>query len=157
MYGDNYIITNNGYKNSLTKVSVTCREHGDFRVRPADLLNGHGCPSCAKYGFDPRQSALFYLIVCESSCGSFTGYGVTKETKQRIRQHTNRLSKSAFVITQQHTWDFPIGSSALALENAVKKQFPQTSRLGCAIEGFKRESTDAPFEQVKECIESILK
>lgn len=156
LYGNDYSVSNVGYKNALTKINITCKKHGEFQARPADLLNGHGCPSCAKYGFDPQQIALFYLLVCESSYGSFVGYGITKEIEQRLRQHTLSLSKSAFVITRQHVWNFQTGASALALENAVKKQFSQASTLGCSIAGFKRESTDAPFDQVKEFIENIL-
>lgn len=157
VHGDKYTIVAESYVNRVTKMNVVCKIHGMFSLTTSSFLAGRGCPSCAKYGFDPSSPSVFYLIDCDSVSGSFTGYGITKNISQRTGKHIRSLSKSAFVITQQHTWDFPIGSSALALENAVKKQFPQTSRLGCDIEGFKRESTDAPFEQVKEFIESILK
>ena len=36
------------YVNNLTKVCITCPEHGDFWQRPADHLNGCKCPECAK-------------------------------------------------------------------------------------------------------------
>lgn len=36
------------YINNLTKVCITCLEHGDFWQRPADHLNGCKCPECAK-------------------------------------------------------------------------------------------------------------
>jgi predicted GIY-YIG superfamily endonuclease len=146
------------YERAHLPVEIYCTKCNNFfKQTPTHHMAGAGCPCCAPYGFQTGDIGSLYLINCESSFGSFTGYGISNNAEQRLRQHTLRLSKSAFVITQQHTWDFPIGSSALALENAMKKQFPQTSRLGCAIEGFKRESTDAPFEQVKEFIESILK
>lgn len=158
VHGERYDYSGAEYISSHVKLSIFCKSCQEvFTQTPASHLSGVGCPSCAKYGFDPSSPSVFYLIGCDSVSGSFTGYGITKNILQRTGKHIRSLSKSAFVITQQHTWDFPIGSSALALENAVKKQFPQTSRLGCDIEGFKRESTDAPFEQVKEFIESILK
>lgn len=43
------------YKNNKDKVTVIChnvdmygKEHGEFMIRAAHLLNGHGCPKCAK-------------------------------------------------------------------------------------------------------------
>lgn len=34
------------YKNSHTKVLVKCLIHGDFSIKPNDLLNGSGCRKC---------------------------------------------------------------------------------------------------------------
>jgi len=38
---------NTKYSNNCTKVAITCSVHGDFYVRPTDLLAGRGCPVCA--------------------------------------------------------------------------------------------------------------
>jgi hypothetical protein len=36
------------YVNSKTKVSITCKIHGDYKQRPCDHLSqGHGCPLCS--------------------------------------------------------------------------------------------------------------
>jgi len=40
------------YKDSLTKVTITCPEHGDFTQTPSSHLAGQGCAKCAKYGTD---------------------------------------------------------------------------------------------------------
>lgn len=44
---------NNGYKydkvnyiNNVTKVTITCQEHGDFDQVPSSHLSGKGCPQC---------------------------------------------------------------------------------------------------------------
>ena len=34
------------YINSLTKMDVICPTHGVFKIRPNDLIEGHGCPNC---------------------------------------------------------------------------------------------------------------
>ena len=34
------------YVNSLIKMDVICKEHGLFKIRPNDLMSGHGCPMC---------------------------------------------------------------------------------------------------------------
>ena len=50
-----YIIPteNNVYKNNKTKIKVFCNEidkfgtiHGEFLIKPCDLVNGYGCPKC---------------------------------------------------------------------------------------------------------------
>lgn len=34
------------YKNSWTKVAITCHDHGPFEQKPNSHLTGHGCPVC---------------------------------------------------------------------------------------------------------------
>lgn len=34
------------YVNNKTKVTVTCKIHGDFEITPGHLLSGEGCPKC---------------------------------------------------------------------------------------------------------------
>jgi Zn finger protein HypA/HybF involved in hydrogenase expression len=34
------------YINSLTKLTITCPEHGDFKRIPSSHLRGYGCPKC---------------------------------------------------------------------------------------------------------------
>ncbi|HSE99733.1 MAG TPA: hypothetical protein VLA48_02465 [Nitrososphaeraceae archaeon] len=43
-----YSYLNSIYKNSDTKIIITCNKHGDFRQIPSSHLNGNGCPSCAR-------------------------------------------------------------------------------------------------------------
>ncbi len=46
--GDKYEFDKTIYgKNNKEKVCVTCKKHGDFMIRPNDLLTGYGCPKCA--------------------------------------------------------------------------------------------------------------
>jgi len=47
-YGDIYDFSKVKYKNNKTKVLVTCKKHGDFLIRPNDLVSGYGCPECGK-------------------------------------------------------------------------------------------------------------
>lgn len=34
------------FKTTKDKVTVTCKEHGDFQIAPNHLFNGQGCPKC---------------------------------------------------------------------------------------------------------------
>lgn len=47
IHGDKYDYSKVEYKNVITKVCIICNEHGEFFVRPNDLLRGHGCPVCS--------------------------------------------------------------------------------------------------------------
>lgn len=47
IHGDTYIYDTVKYKNSITKISVICRNHGIFKTNPRNFLKGNGCPKCA--------------------------------------------------------------------------------------------------------------
>lgn len=43
-----YDYSNVNYKNTETKVLITCPKHGDFNQTPHSYLQGQGCPNCGK-------------------------------------------------------------------------------------------------------------
>lgn len=46
------------YKNALTKITIICKigNHGNFKIQPSSLLNGHGCSKCSnKYRHTPEE------------------------------------------------------------------------------------------------------
>ena len=45
-HNNKYTYENAVYKNSRSKVIITCLEHGDFEQRPSHHLRKHGCPYC---------------------------------------------------------------------------------------------------------------
>jgi Zn finger protein HypA/HybF involved in hydrogenase expression len=47
VHGDRYDYSRLGLHGMGGKVSIICREHGEFKQRAADHLKGHGCPACA--------------------------------------------------------------------------------------------------------------
>lgn len=47
VHGDKYDYSKVVYVNALKKVSIVCKEHGDFQQAPTKHLStGHGCPRC---------------------------------------------------------------------------------------------------------------
>lgn len=46
IHGDRYNYENTIYKNTRSKVKITCKKHGDFEQSPGDHLKGQGCKSC---------------------------------------------------------------------------------------------------------------
>ena len=47
LYGDLYDYSKVNYVDTLTKVCITCKEHGDFWITPSNFLSGHKCPTCS--------------------------------------------------------------------------------------------------------------
>ena len=48
VHGDKYDYSKTIYKNSESKITVTCSKHGDFRQKAGTHLEGQGCPFCQK-------------------------------------------------------------------------------------------------------------
>ena len=46
MHGDKYDYSKTVYINGSTKVCIICPKHGEFNIRPNDMLNGQGCKLC---------------------------------------------------------------------------------------------------------------
>ena len=46
VHGDKYDYSKTEYVNSKTPVTIVCPEHGEFSIKPCDLLQGHGCSKC---------------------------------------------------------------------------------------------------------------
>ena len=44
--GDEFIYDKVDYINSTKKVSIRCKKHGYFLIRPANFLTGQGCSKC---------------------------------------------------------------------------------------------------------------
>ncbi len=47
VHGNRYDLSKTAYTTCREKVTATCREHGDFSIRPYHLRRGVGCPICA--------------------------------------------------------------------------------------------------------------
>lgn len=48
VHNNNYDYSNVIYKNTNTKVCITCSKHGDFLQTPGNHLSGQKCPKCCK-------------------------------------------------------------------------------------------------------------
>lgn len=81
-HGDIYSYDCTEFKRSGVKVNIRCLDHGVFEQIAANHLNGYGCPSCAKNGFDVNSGAHLYVL--ESKCKSMIKVGITKNIRQRV-------------------------------------------------------------------------
>lgn len=46
VHGDRYLSDKAKYKTNNTKVTLTCKIHGDFDIRPIEIYSGGGCRTC---------------------------------------------------------------------------------------------------------------
>jgi hypothetical protein len=104
------------YVNSHRKTKFQHTECGnEWEAKPCDLLNDtHGCPKCAKHGFNRSKSAWSYVI--ESN--GYIKYGITNNLEQRMVAH--RRNGNIILHFIKHHND---GNMAKELENDVKKHF----------------------------------
>ena len=56
VHGVKYDYSKVEYINKRTKVSIICKEHGEFKQFPADHLNGCSCPKCSQIKRNEKQS-----------------------------------------------------------------------------------------------------
>lgn len=82
VHGTSYIYEKAKYVNSITKVVITCKIHGDFLQQPNRHLSGRGCPGCAKTGFDKNKDGFVYFLMGNGA----VKVGITNKPKQRLRQ-----------------------------------------------------------------------
>lgn len=129
------------WNGAQTAIHLYCESHGvDFFPKVSTFVNtGTRCPSCAVGGFDPNNDAFVYVLRVEGLSGAFTGYGITCDTRARLRDHRRNLSREGFSITEYQVLPM-IGSEALGVEKAIKENFtlcPQN------VEAFRSEATHA--------------
>jgi hypothetical protein len=129
IHGQRYDYSKIRYKNSQTKITIICPEHGEFKQKPNSHLNGRGCPDCAEFGFNPSKPAVvYYLRVANPAGGNLYKIGVTNTSvKKRFRPQDQPL------ITEIRTWKYKKGIDALTHESAVLKRFDQYRYKGPAI------------------------
>lgn len=63
IHGDTYNYLNVNYVNAKTKVSISCKIHGEFLQTPNSHLSKHGCPKCIKRISKSEIEFLNYLDI----------------------------------------------------------------------------------------------
>jgi len=115
------------YKNNSTKALFRCPEGHEWMAKPNNIMNGKGCPSCAKYGFDRGESAILYYLRFETNFGPLWKIGITnRSVKDRFT-----LEKTRFKIVKQ--WEYSDGTEALAREAEILSTFKQHKYNGQPI------------------------
>jgi Zn finger protein HypA/HybF involved in hydrogenase expression len=139
VHGDKYKYNKTKYRLSTEKVTITCREHGDFRQNAKNhYSSGAGCPSCASHGFDGNKDGYLYLI--HSLCGKYMKIGITRDIGSRQKSIT-RDTPFGIVLVDSIKMG---GYEAMDLEKTLHKLFTPAGFSGFDgyTEWFKRDLDD---------------
>lgn len=82
LHGDKYGYSMVDYRNSTTKVTIQCPEHGAFSMLAGNHLAGQGCPGCAKTGFDQTKDGFVYFLIGNGA----VKVGITHKPRIRTMQ-----------------------------------------------------------------------
>lgn len=114
------------YKNSSTKVIITCPIHGNWEQTPDNHLQGRGCPSCAKKGFDQNKPGiLYYLKITTDNNKVLYKIGITNRS---VNERFELKDLKKIEIVKQ--FEFEIGTAALNLETEIKRKYKKYKYKG---------------------------
>ncbi len=122
VHGDKYSYKNVIYTGRATKVSISCRQHGDFKQNPNNHLTGSGCPQCSLTGFNPMKKAILYYV--SINYGQYYKIGITNSTVK------NRFIGDTQNIKEIKTWEYEVGIDAKHAESKILKQFKYARHKG---------------------------
>jgi hypothetical protein len=135
-HGDRYLYSDVNYRNSKTPVSVICKTHGTFYVKPSFHLMGQGCPTCSPGGYNPTKPGFVYAL--KSHCGTMMKIGITNNPDKR---YSSLSSSTPFQFSIEACAAVP-GQSAQAIEGAIHKMLKKSG-----LSGFNGSSEWFSFEQ----------
>ena len=104
------------YINNGTKMTHRCKEGHEWDVKPREIKRGHGCPSCAKTGFDKSKPAILYIAEHELDDGRVrVNVGITN------RSFEERYSASDLTTVARADFWHGDGDSIYAMEQLLHK------------------------------------
>ena len=75
IHGDTYCYDKSIYKNVITPLVITCREHGDFKATPNNhLYSRTGCPECAKVQWRSKVRKTTEIFIAEAKAAHGDNY-----------------------------------------------------------------------------------
>lgn len=108
IHSNRYIYDDSIFKKGREKITITCREHGDFKQTPESHLSGSGCPKCGyktlsrkqnpcgftktawiKYCENKEVTPVLYVLRCFSKEETFIKYGITTVGVEKRYWKTN--------------------------------------------------------------------
>lgn len=136
-HGDKYDYSKVEYINNHTPVIITCPIHGDFKMKPIDHLNGHGCSECAKT-FGITEKFVF------NSLKEYFGDVECQKTFPFLKSKTS-----------YQTLDFYIPSLNVGIEYQGRQHFNPNRRFG--DENGYNLTYERDLRKYNKCIENGIK
>jgi len=121
VHGSRYSYKGCEYSSMRDTVRIWCKLHGYFDQLACVHVSGHGCPSCASYGFDTTVPALLYYVCVD---GSLYKIGVTNNSV--IRRFANDINDIRVI----KTWEFCTGAEAKKEERRLHNLYGVHKYIG---------------------------
>lgn len=101
------------YKGALSSATFRCKKKHEWVTQSSSVVNmNHGCPRCAKSGFDKSKPAYAYILKFDD----FIKYGITNDLNRRMIAH--KINGNYDIVTSRL---FEKGAYAHEWEVNVKK------------------------------------
>lgn len=105
------------YLSNKVKVEILCNSCGNhFWQTPDSHMRGHGCPTCAEHGFDPKKRSILYILAADN----MTKIGITNRSASDRLKTVNFTSAANFKVFAEYEVE---GRSCERLESALLKYF----------------------------------
>lgn len=128
VWGDIWEYDRTVYTGSHDKLTITCKEHGDYQQTATEhLCLSIGCKGCSPHsGFDKNKEGSFYLVRWKHKQNGheFIKFGVTnRSVAHRINTQRTRVANIQYVPTILTDIRFKDGSCCTGLETLIKSEF----------------------------------
>lgn len=90
-HGSRYDYSKVQYTHILDKVTIICKEHGEFLQSSAHHMAGQNCPSCCR-----KTSNILYILQVKGS--NVYKIGITTDVKRRLYEHVRDSGKELEIL-----------------------------------------------------------
>jgi hypothetical protein len=130
VHKNRYTYDNVEYVRNSTKISITCKLHGDFIQSPSAHLSGYGCKYCSSYGKGRTRTdipcTLYYFNIIGTD---FYKVGITAlPIEKRYRTNKDR-DKIVMVFTKE----YHLGELAYQVEQNIIRGNPESIYKGAKL------------------------
>ena len=119
VHGDLYDYSKVEYLGNFNKVTITCKEHGDFKQLPSHHKLGHGCPQCNPFSLHKKyynKPTIVYFLHIKDNIYKI---GITtRPIQERIYELSETLT-----IKVIRTKQFDTGKQAYEYEQRILNKF----------------------------------
>jgi len=154
VHKDLYDYSKVNYVSSHTKITIGCKEHGDFKQAPHKHLASQGCPVCAKLNNAAHyydKPTILYFVRFTKDNQQFLKIGITTKTVQE------RFAAEKLEITTLHTLHFETGQQAYTIEQYLLDKYKQYKTADEPLANAGNSEVLNHSEELETEIKSILK
>lgn len=116
VHGTKYTYDKTVYVGAIKNITITCSVHGDYITLPNSHLSGHGCPRCAKSGYNPSKPGHLYVLQCKD----VTKIGITNRSPSIRARNVSKSYGAEFSV--KYSWRFDNGSIPNEIETVLLRE-----------------------------------